>query len=109
MAAHRVVPARVGSRNWEDRAIRDGGLEMNEMEQVNDARHASKHNQMHRVVMRWGSGRPEKGYQSAPESPLEEHGACHLSNMGHAIWPLRACLVGLVFLTFVLLNVSTDV
>jgi len=63
---HYVVPARMGSRNWEDEAMRDRGLEMNDMKQVNDTRQPSKHDQMYRVVLGWGSGRRKEGYQSTP-------------------------------------------
>jgi hypothetical protein len=65
-AKHRAVPARVGSRNWEDGGVRDGGVEMNETKQGIDARHASKHGQMHLVVLGWGSGWYEEGNQSPP-------------------------------------------
>jgi hypothetical protein len=65
-AKHRAVPTRVGSRNWEDGGVQDEGVEMNETEQGTDARRASKHGQMHRVVLGWGSGWYEEGNQSPP-------------------------------------------
>ena len=65
---HRVVLHHEGSGNREDGSMWDGGVKMNEMEQGKDARQASKHGQVHRVVLGWGSGWPPVCNQSPPKS-----------------------------------------
>jgi hypothetical protein len=61
---HCTVLHREGSGNREDRAMHEGGVEMNETKQENDARKASKHDQVHRAVLGWGSGWPPACNQS---------------------------------------------
>ena len=56
-----------GSGNREDGFMRDGGVKMNETEQGKDTRQASKHGQVYRTVLGWGSGWPPACNQSSPE------------------------------------------
>ena len=53
---HRYVLHREENGNREDGSIRDGGVKMNETEQKKDARHSSKHGQVHRAVLGWWYG-----------------------------------------------------
>jgi hypothetical protein len=75
---HRTVLHREGSGNREDRAMREGGVEMNETKQENDARQASKHDQVHRAGLGWGSGWPLACNQS-PTKALFGCACIHLN------------------------------